>query len=372
MRKVGVAAVGDVSDINCWSNIPFFFFKAGRDLGYFHEPWCLNMPGFRASRKIWNLGRLLTGNPWGGYQYSEAFLNKAERQIPPSYFSSKVISFNQLFPRASSVIKANGKMYYYIDITLNDLFREPEYKASVAKKIQSIAISQEKENYHNAEAVFTMGSWVSQSLEEFYKVPKSKIFHVLPGANIDLPFGFRTPDFQPGAGLSRDLVLGFIGKDWKRKGLLILLDVVHQLRKRGYRAKVAAMGSCPSGLRNAHGLEYSGFIDKQTDADKFIDFVTSCDIGCLFSSSEALGISVLEFLNLGVPVAGFYHQGLRDSLVENCSIRFDLADDATVIANRIIGIIEDGKLRTLKTNAETYVRQFTWQKAVSSFNTLMN
>ena len=78
-KKVGLAAVGDVLDINCWSNIPFYLFKAGRKASLFDEPWSLDMSKFTVSRIAWNARQLLLGKGKGGYQYSKDFLDKAER-----------------------------------------------------------------------------------------------------------------------------------------------------------------------------------------------------------------------------------------------------------------------------------------------------
>ena len=37
-----IAVIGDVSDINCWSNIPYYFFQAGKDQSLFENPWKLD------------------------------------------------------------------------------------------------------------------------------------------------------------------------------------------------------------------------------------------------------------------------------------------------------------------------------------------
>lgn len=370
---VGVAAVGDVLDINCWSNIPFYFYKAGKEKEFFNEPWSLQMHQFDWKRKMWNAKQLLLGRGVGGFQYSSYFLSNAEKQISPSHFSSKVISFNQTFPRAKLIRKNGGRIFYYIDTTLSDLFNEVEYDVHIPFSVKQKAIAQEKENYALADGVVIMGNWVRPSLINEYGVAETKIRQILPGANFDMPVGFAFRPPSAGAGLTRPLVLGFIGKDWKRKGLPLLLQVRDILAARGYKVMIKAIGNCPEELRESPGLHYTGFINKAHSTSDFIDFLCSCDLGCLFSKTEALGISTLEFLRAGVPVAGFYHQGLKDTLLPDASLRFDLDSSAEVIANQLETYIlnRDHQLIMIG-KAQEYSKYVTWERCVNEFYPIIN
>lgn len=371
-KKVGVAAIGDVLDIATWSNIPYYFYSTGEKMGYFNEPWQLNLSKFSIFRRIWNMKQIISGRGKGGYQYSSDFLDRAEGQIHKSYFASNVVSFNQVFPRATSILRANGKMFYYIDTTLNDLFNEPDYGINIPLKQKKIAIEQERKNYQHAEGVVVMGRWVEQSLLKYYKVPAAKISHILPGANISLPDGFNPCPFSPGAGITRDLVLGFVGKDWKRKGLLFLLRVQEELLRKGLRVKVRIIGNYPDELRGREGLECTGFIDKRKQMPEFIAAIASCDFGCLFSTTEALGISTLEFLRAGVPVMGFYYQGLKDTLLEGASLRFRPGESARAVAEGIVSVCREGETYSnLKDKAILSMEEVTWEKTVSKFATLV-
>ena len=373
MKPIGIAAVGDVLDINCWSNIPFYFYHAGNRAGIFTQPWSLEVNRFSTARKLWNLRQLALGRDAGGFQYSRSFLEQAEAQIPKDYFASTVITFNQLFPRAQRVVNAGGKIYYYIDSTLADLFREPAYKIHIPARMKRLALEQERENYYAADAVVSMGSWVHQSLRDDYQLPASRIHQILPGANIDLLPEYQPIPFLPGAGKQRQLVLGFIGKDWKRKGLPVILEIQDELTRLGHRVNVKVIGNCPDELKTRRNLTYTGFIDKQTQSALFIDAISSCDLGCLFSSSEALGISTLEFLRVGVPVIGYNHQGLRDTLMEGASMRFDTAIQSSKIAKQISDLIGNEKrFREMKMHAIALRNTVTWNDTIMKWKTLLN
>ena len=371
-KPVGVAVIGDVLDINTWSNTPYYFYTTGNRVGLFQEPWQLNLHQFNLSRKIWNACRLLTGKGVGGYQYSAAFLNKAEASIPVPYFSSTVISFNQVFPRATTIIQNGGEIYYYIDSTLTDLFKEEAYAKQVPHSLQKMAIAQEKENYQLATKVVSMGSWSGTSLINDYQLPAEKITHILPGANMQFSNHSLISNLSGKPGIDRPLVLGFIGKDWQRKGLPLLLDVRDLLHEKGFKVLVKAIGECPQELQNREGLSFTGFLNKQTDLNRFVEIVQSCDIGCLFSTFEALGISVLEFLRLGIPVTGFYHQGLQDTLFEDASIRFAPHETAEAVANKLQQFIEDDAYRLrLQEGAANRANYVTWERSIEEWELII-
>ncbi len=371
-KLVGIAVIGDVLDINAWSNIPYYFYTTGNKKGLFQEPWQLDLHQFNVSRKIWNASRLLTGKATGGYQFSDAFLNKAEASIPKQYFSSKVISFNQVFPRAKTVINNDGEMYYYIDSTLSDLFKEESYGLHIPQSIQKLAIEQERENYQLATKIVSMGSWSHASLINDYQLHPDKILHILPGANMQLTNSMLSTPLVGKPGIDRPLMLGFIGKDWQRKGLSLLLDVRDLLHQQGYQVSVLAIGKCPESLQNREGLTFTGFLNKQVDLDRFISTIQSCDIGCLFSTSEALGISVLEFLRLGIPVAGYYHQGLKDTLFEEASMRFAPHESAENVAEQFKQFIEDDAFRLrLQQGAAARANHVTWERCIDEWGEII-
>lgn len=368
MDRIGVAVVGDVLDINCWSSTPYYFYTTGARKGVFHHPWRLQMRKFNIPRYLWNARQLVLHGYTGGFQYTPLFLDRAERQIPHSYFESTVISFNQLFPRAMSVVRKGGKMYYYLDATLYDLFNSPGYDIRVSDRIKQKAIELEIENYAHCQAVVTMGKWIHKTLREVYQVPESKLFHILPGANIMVPSNFQYPQRN----CENTLVLGFVGKDWKRKGLLLLREVQQILQQKGYEVKIKVIGNCPQELKDLSNIEYCGFINKQTDTERFISELASCDIGCLFSTDEALGISVLEFLRIGIPVAGFFHQGMADTLLEGASFRFPFSASAEMIALSFEEYLLNNQLKhEMRMKAQQYSNYVSWDRCIEEWKLLL-
>ena len=113
-----VAAVGDVGDIRCWSGTPFHCLEAARRLGWATKPWRLPLGEFKWPRRAWNVRQLVSGRGVGGYQYSSAFLERAESRFASEIPGKRILSFHHQFPRAATVHRAGGKIIYYLDATL--------------------------------------------------------------------------------------------------------------------------------------------------------------------------------------------------------------------------------------------------------------
>ena len=363
-----MAAVGDVADPSTWSGTPFHFWQAARAAGLATEPWRLRLDGFAWRRRWWNLGAWLRGRGAGGYQYSADFLDRAEAKIPPALFSTEVITFNQHFPRARSVAQAGGKLVHYIDAPFSALASGRGLDLHLPPAIAEEARALERENYALGEGVATMARWAAEEVVRACGVPREKVVAILPGASIVLPPGW---DFSapPGrAGRERDFVLGFVGRDWRRKGLGLVLDVRDELARRGWKTAVHAAGEAPPELKNRAGMNFSGFLDKRADPDAFLKFLAGCDLGCLFSSREALGISTLEFLRAGVPVAGFAHEGPADTIPPDAGFRFDPTATFVEIADVMEGYLSNENRQALfRRSAQGWSPLVTWERCVREF-----
>ena len=110
-------------------------------------------------------------------------------------------------------------------------------------------------------------------------------------------------------------------------GLLLIGLTGHDFHERGL--------SFISALLRREGVRFVGRIEKRDGSGAFLKFLRECDLGCLFSNNEALGISTLEFLRAGVPVAGFAHQGLADTLPPDAGFRFPLHTSVSAVADEL-------------------------------------
>ena len=372
-RPRSVAAVGDVASVHAWSGIPFHFWQAARAAGFAELPWQLDLARFDWPRKAWTLGRLLRGHRPGGFQYSDAFLARACAQVPPELLATEIITFNQHFPPVRAVAAAGGELNHYIDATFAAMTDHRALDLRLPPDIAARGREQERANYAESRRVVTMARWAARSAVDECGVDPAKVFTILPGANFDWPAGTALPDAPaPGrAGREREFVLGFVGMDWRRKGLPLVVEVRDALAHRGWRTLVLAAGDAPPELTRQPGVRFVGRIDKAREPGAFVRFLLGCDVGCLFSDNEALGISTLEFLRAGVPVAGFAHQGLDDTLPPDAGFRFSPGASAEEAADALDGYLwDEARQAEYRRCARAWSPLVTWERCVAEMREL--
>ena len=366
-----IAAVGDVTSQSTWSGIPWFFWQACLQAGFATVPWRPDLQAAKKPRLFWNLKRLLVGKKSGGFQYSTAFLDLLEQQVPRELKQSEVITFHQHFPRARTIQSAGGVISHYVDAPFAALVTGRGLDLKIPQDIVRHGLEAEKENYALSQRVITMGRWAADVMREECGVDAAKLHTILPGANMALPTDWTFPNFREGAGRTRDFVLGFVGKEWERKGLPRVLDLRDELARRGWRVAVHAAGLTTHMFEGRTGLRNVGFIHKLEDPARFLAFLVGCDLGCLFSQREALGISTLEFLRAGVPVAGFAHEGIADTLPPDAGFRFDLSQSISEKADILDDYLKDeAKQYAFYQGARCWSPLLSWDRCVQEFQEL--
>jgi glycosyltransferase involved in cell wall biosynthesis len=369
-RSRYLTVVGDPNDINTWSNIPYFFMRAGQRSGFFDGGLPLKPERLWLQRWGWNLWTLLRTGSYGGFQYSPTFLNRLWGQVETDPERHEFVSHFPLLPPEPA--ERGYRVSYYIDATLQQNFSDYGVGANVSPPVQEQALAQERRNYHHADYVIGMSEWVARSVVEDYDVPSGKV-HVVPGganlreAGLSDTVGSAAPDdLQP-------LRLGFIGKNWRRKGLPFLLDVADALLEHGVSAEVVAIGPDPSDLPTHEALCPQGFINKETNLSAFVDAVCGIHFGCLFSSIEAFGISNVECLRLGVPVLASDVGGIPDTVPDDCGLLFAPGTRPETVAERLVAFVDTpSHYHELRQRILARSAEFTWDRVIQQFEDIWN
>jgi glycosyltransferase involved in cell wall biosynthesis len=304
--KRALVAYGDANAVDTWSNIPYFFLQAGRRIGLFDAGVTLRPRRFRRRRILWNALRPLTLNRPCGYMYSRAHLHAlwADRRAPSGI--GEYVSHIQSLPPRESV---REPVSYYIDATMRQYF--DDYGRSLGRRIRAEAVAREKEAYEAARFVVCMSRWCAEDVKASYGISPAKVRVIRPGANIH---DESVPAAAVWDGSLAPLRLGFIGIDWERKGGPVLLDAAARLQRMGHSVEVVVIGPDASELPQHPALRPIGFIHKARELPRFVEVVRSFHFGCLLSHAEALGISTLECLRLGVPVIATAVGGIVDTV----------------------------------------------------------
>jgi len=368
-----VALIGDVNDMKMWSGTAYHFYKSGEKKGLFHLGWDVKPESLNINRVLWNLKSMIKYGQFGGYQYSETFLDKLEEKLPIEWLSSEIISFSQHFPRSATIKNNNGKVWRYIDATLKQILEMPGYDYRVRREMKNKVLQLERDNYQQDEGIVTMSRWAAKSVIMDYNIPKEKVHTILPGANINLRKPVESADIPGSMGIDRHFKMLFIGKDWSRKGLDVLFDIARSLYDKGYKIELNIIGQAPKKFRKSTFVKYHGFIDKTSELDRFISIVKSCDMGCLFSLNEALGISILEFLRLGIPVMGFAHEGISDTIPPDAGFRFSPSTGMQSIVDTVDNYLRNPDMQSkFQNRAKEWSQLVTWERCIDEWSELIN
>lgn len=365
-----LAVIGDANDPAAWSGIPYHFLNAAKARGLIQRGLDLQPKGvsWRSTRLLWNLARIIRGDRAGGYQFSRGFLERLWRPHLTALEGSEVVNHFQLY--APSVVslaeRSRITLVPYIDMTLTELFEDYALGARIGRRVAREALDLETAGYRAARKVITMSQRSADILEEKYAISRERVSVVVPGANLDETavarcekrFDRRRSEF----------IVGYIGKDFVRKGLYRLARAVVLLRSEGARVRLRVIGHCPRDLRQADGVEATGFIDKRANPDGFVDALAQCALGCLPSHAEALGIALLEFLRLGIPVVGTRVGGIPDAVPDGAGVLVDADVDPRGLAH-VIGALcaDENAYATLRRGAANARPWASWERAALDF-----
>lgn len=365
---------GDATNLATWSNTPYFLLQAGRTAGVIDDGLRLDPGRLRGRRRLWNLGQALRSGRPGGFQYSQTFVRRllAQAQLDPAA-PLTLLSHYPLLP--SWPWPSAWTVRFYIDATTRQVFDAygdgPRYAADLRRQI----LEQEQLNYQRAERVITMSAWAARSVIDDYGIDPDRVSVVPAGANLDEAALAALPSAPPPppANAAAPLRLGFLGKEWHRKGGPFLLELAEALSARGLPTVVRAIGPDPARLPAHPRLQPLGFINKQGDTARFVAELRSWHFGTLFSNAEAFGISNRECLRLGVPLLCHDVGGIASTIPDaGCGRLFAAHPAVSSVADWVAGRLDpyDGYLAWRAALAER-APAFTWQASVAQLAPLL-
>ena len=352
-----LCALGDVTDIGTWSGTPFFMLEAGKASGFLDGGLKLDVASTQDGRTLWNIGQLMMTGKFGGHQYSKRFLDRLFDTGPSLPHDAEIISFFPLLPPPD---RHAGPFSLYIDATLKQNFEDYGIGRRVAASFQAEVFTRERAQYQRADRIITMSRWAARSVVGDYGIDAAKVHVCVPGANLPETTGSPGTD-RPDR---QRLVLGFIGADWRRKRLDFIDDIAVEMNRRGIDCGVLAIGPRTSVAQRFRHVRSIGFIDKATDQKRFSDAIGQFSFGCLISDAEALGISLLECLRLGVPVIGRDRGGIPDVVPENAGIILPSEFTITEACDRIATAWQQSTYQAYRSEARAIAGQTTWAAAL--------
>ncbi len=319
-NKRKLICYGNPNDINTASGTPYYILKHGKKIGLINSAIDLSLPQNKAKKYLWNLIQFLKTGKYGGYQYSLQSLKKLQRIIFADYSNSEnkyILSHHPSLPLYPW--PKNTFVDFYIDATNLQIFNNYGYGSKIDEKFKSEVIKRERAAYESAGSIICMCQWAADSVIKDYGINSKKVHVVVGGANLEEEFVNNEKRLfcpkQPSD--SVPLFIGFLGKDWKRKGGQFAFEVVKNLNSFGIWSVLRVIGTRKKDIKNSRFIEYLGYINKKKDLNKFVKELNSWHFCALFSEQEASPRSNLESIRLGVPIISHNIGGISSTLIEN-------------------------------------------------------
>src|SRR5262249_1998329 len=148
--------------------------------------------------------------------------------------------------------KGDVLLFYYIDLSLRELFEEwmpaSNFQPPSDRQIAD-AVARERRGYAAARKIITMSRRTAEGIATRYQIDPPKIVTVVPGAGIRDEEIAGAPRPRPAA--PQDFLVGFVGEDYRRKGLLKLAAALAIARRNGAPVRLRVIGAEPPELRGA-------------------------------------------------------------------------------------------------------------------------
>ncbi len=314
----------------------------------------------------WKLGRILRRRRSGGFKFVERFHDILWSQHIDRLRDTVVINNTQIYGSVflDRFERLGIRPCFFIDGTLADYFHGYGQfeEQTIGRDMVARAIELERRSYERAALIMTMSHAAAASVVGSYGISPDRVVVVTPGANID-DAAVPPPSAHDGW-VGPEFTVGFVGLFPHRKGLDRLAAAVSLLRARRRPIRLVVIGNCPDVIAGADGVTHLGRIDKATEPARFVDALRSIDLGCQLSRAELLGIAVLEFLRLGVPVMATAVGGITDVLADGGGISLPPGIDVEELAAELDGLMSaPDRYRRLRQDAVRRSSWASWRRA---------
>ena len=174
------------------------------------------------------------------------------------------------------------------------------------------------------------------------------------------------------AGLGDEPVAVFVGGDWHRKGLTIVLDALAQVRNAGVDLCLWVVGAGDQGRFSALADELGvgaavSFLGPRSDVERVL---AAADIFVLPSMYETFGLAAFEAAASGLPIVATRVHGISDLLADG-DAGILVERDARSVADALTRLASDPALRSrLGKGALERSARYSWRASVASVTDL--
>lgn len=192
--------------------------------------------------------------------------------------------------------------------------------------------------YRDACVVFTISDYLRGSFVEDFGVSEDRVCTVGAGPNFDLG---HVPAPRTKRREEPPTVL-FVGKQFERKGGVLLLEAFRKVRAKLPSARLVIVG--PEERQTSEpGIEWRGGLDKNRPEEwaRLVATFRDADVFCLPTLFEPFGIVFLEAMFFGLPCIGTAAWAIPEMIVDGETGYTVPRGDVTTLEDRLAGLLTD-------------------------------
>lgn len=288
----------------------------------------------------------LTPNKWFSFSRNAAQRYKILKNKPYDiihFTDAKEVLF---FPRSKIPMVGNVNDCYLAIAPKSPFYYRKFYSADWVRRYvyYNSARVLEKRALSKLTAVISNSEFVSTNLSQFYGISKNKIEIIYK--SIDLA-QFRMP--LKGKKVGKPVIL-FVGGNFQRKGLPLLIKGAPKVLKRYPSAQFYVIGNDPNmgkikRLCQKKGVEKAFRFLGHVDNEKICNYYKTADVFAMPSLVEAFGVVFLEAMASGTPVIGSKVGGTKELIKHGKNGLLVNPNKPNQLAEYILKLLHDRKLR---------------------------
>jgi len=219
-------------------------------------------------------------------------------------------------------------------------------------------------NLNKARHIIATSIGIKREIMKFYGIPENKITLIPNGVNTNKfkPDKKKRIKFRKKFGVSqRDIVLLFVGRNLKRKGLKYVIKALHIIKNN--KIKLVVCGGDDKEHRNlVNKLKENKRVMFVGDVKNIDEYYVMADMFVFPTFYEGFSFATLQAASSGLPVIATIANGTED-LIENGKNGYLLKTrKPEVIANKIKLLVKNNNLRKKMSRRarEIAVKKFSW------------
>lgn len=256
--------------------------------------------------------------------------------------------------------KNNIPLVIITDATVKRLYAD---YSNYSEKQYYFIQRQSKKATNNAKLIISSSDYISDSLINDYKLPKDKVRTIPFGANIDDNVNFKT---VREIDKSDTVNFIFVGRDFKRKGGDITIEICDKLRLKGVNLNLYIVGTkIPKEYKRDYIINYE-FLNKDNPAEskKLLDIYNNAHFFIMPSRAEMYGIVFCEAAAMGLPVITSNKGGITQIVKDNeTGIVMELNGNYEKYIEEINLLINDKEkyMQMSKNARKRYLEELNWK-----------